>query len=97
MENQKKINRFKRHTEKIYAHYPTGCGGSFGEILCYELHDEPVNPRMEVKSHSGGYSTGLTFKELAAKWGIDVAFLGELIADHCRKLAALNFTEREVK
>jgi hypothetical protein len=41
---------------------------------------------MELKTFSDGYSTGLTFKELAEKWGISVSFLGKLIADHCRKL-----------
>lgn len=89
LKNQKKINRFRRHTEKIYSHYSTGCGGSFDEIICYELHDQPVNPRMQERSYSDGYSTGLTFKELAAKWGITVGFLGELIADHCRKLEGI--------
>ena len=24
--------------EQQYAKHPTGCGGSFGEILCHELH-----------------------------------------------------------
>lgn len=81
-----KIKQFRDHIEKTYSHYPTGCGGSFEEILCYEVHDEPVNPRMQWKSYSDGYTTGLTFKELAAKWGISVAFLGELIADHCKRL-----------
>lgn len=80
------IASFRSTIERSYAPYPTGCGGSFDEILCYEFHDEPVNPRMTWKTHSDGYSTGLTFKELAAKWGISTAFLGELIADHCRKL-----------
>lgn len=85
MSNHNKIKQFRKHIEKIYPHYPTGCGGSFGEIICYELHEEPVNPRMQWKTHSG-YCTGLTFKELAEKWGISVTFLGELIADHCKKL-----------
>lgn len=69
----------------MYSFYPTGCGGSFGEILCYELHTEPINPRMEWKTRTGFY-TGLTFKELAEKWGISVTFLASLIADHCRML-----------
>lgn len=38
------------------------------------------------KTFNDGYQTGLTFKELAHKWGISVTFLGELIADHCKKL-----------
>jgi len=41
---------------------------------------------MQGKTYSGGFDTGLTFKELAQKWGISVTFLGELIADHCKKL-----------
>ena len=80
------IRKFRDHAEKRYQKYPTGCGGSFGEILCYELHTQPINPRMGQKTFSDGYNTGLTFKELAQKWGISVAFLGELIADHCRRL-----------
>ncbi len=24
--------------EEYYIEHPTGCGGSFGEVLCYELH-----------------------------------------------------------
>lgn len=79
------INQFREQIEKIYHYHPTGCGGSFGEILCYEIHDQPVNPRMTAKTLSG-YCTGLTFKELARKWGISTAFLGKLIADHCEKL-----------
>ena len=41
---------------------------------------------MNHKTMNNGYETGLTFKELAQKWGITVSFLGELIADHCKKL-----------
>jgi len=80
------IKKFRDCVEKRYQKHPTGCGGSFGEILCYELHTQPINPRMRQKTFSGGYDTGLTFKEIAQKWGISVTFLGELIADHCRKL-----------
>jgi|GEM_PF-1064466 len=82
----KKIERFRNLIEDRYANYPTGCGSSFGEILCYEIHEQPVNPRMDWSSFGGGYCTGITFKELADKWGISVTFLGELIADHCRRL-----------
>ncbi len=80
------INNFRKHIEKIYQICPTGCGGSFGELLCFELHSQPVNPRMDKKTFSNGFETGLTFKELAEKWGISVSFLGELILDHCKKL-----------
>lgn len=86
----KSIEKFRGHIEKIYSHHPTGCGGSFDEILCYEFHDEPVNPRMDCKTFTDGYCTGLTFKELAAKWGISTTFLGKLIADHCKKLELRN-------
>ena len=81
-----KIKCFRNHIEIIYHVAPTGCGGGFDEILCYELHSQPVNPRMESKTLSDGFSTGLTFRELALKWGISVGFLGELIADHCKRL-----------
>jgi len=84
--NEKAIDTFRNHIEKIYQANPTGCGDSFGELLGYEIHSQPVNPRMEYKTISGGFDTGLTFKELAVKWGVSVSFLGELILDHCKKL-----------
>ena len=28
----------RRRIEEQYEEHPTGCGGSFGEILCYEIH-----------------------------------------------------------
>ncbi|MBA7491994.1 hypothetical protein ES702_02543 [subsurface metagenome] len=85
MNNYNKIKQFRKHIEKIYRYRSTGCGATFDELLCWEMHEEPINPRMQWKTHSG-YCTGLTFKELAEKWGISVSFLGQLIADHCRKL-----------
>lgn len=81
-----KIKKYRLHIEKIYKNYPTGCGNSFDEILCYELHTQPINPRMTSVTYSGGYNTGLTFKELAQKWGISCTFLGELISNHCKRL-----------
>lgn len=86
MKNKNKITTFRKHIELSYEKYPTGCGGSFGEILCFELHDQPINTRMNHKTFNNGYSTGLTFKELAQKWGITISFLGKLIEDHCKKL-----------
>lgn len=47
--------------------------GSFGEILCGELH-------------GSGDESGLTFKALATKWNISLSTLGELIWDHCKRL-----------
>lgn len=75
-----KIEAFRLIIEMCYKNAPTLCGGSFGEILCYEMHEQPINPRLEVGDR------GLTFLELAEKWGISVSFLGEIIADHCNKL-----------
>ncbi len=67
MKKQKEINKFIEQTERMYSFYPTGCGESFGEILCYEIHTEPINPGMDWKTLTDGYNTGLTFRELAAK------------------------------
>jgi len=85
MMNQK-INQFRTQIEQSYSNCPFEYKGGFDEILCFELHSQPINPRMRVKTGNNGFETGLTFKELAAKWGISVSFLGQLIADHCRNL-----------
>ena len=82
----KKIKIYRKHIEKTYKNQQFGFRGGFDEILCYELHSQPVNPRMNSITINGGYETGLTFKELAQKWGISVSFLGELIKDHCERL-----------
>ena len=55
----------------------TGCGGSFSEVLAYELSTQPVNPRMKIGA------TGLSFREIADKWGIPLSTLGELLLDQC--------------
>ncbi len=86
MIKNKEIDKFREQIEEVYKGCPTGCGGSFDEILCFEFHDQPHNPRMRWKSFNNGFSTGLTFKELAKKWDISVGFLGKIIADHCKKL-----------
>ena len=67
---------FRDEIEERYTNNPTGAGNSFDEILCYEIHH----------GSDGEHEGGLTFRWLAEKWGISVTFLGELIADHCRKL-----------
>jgi hypothetical protein len=59
---------------------PTGCGASFGELLCHEIHGPSYNLAGELCEQ------GLTFLWLAEKWGITVAQLGELIYDHCKRL-----------
>ena len=90
MKTDPRVAAFRRHVERTYRNKgrtpDAPQGASFGEILCYEIHEQPVNPRMESKTGNDGFCTGLTFKELAARWGISVTFLGEVIADHCRKL-----------
>jgi hypothetical protein len=32
------IENFRRRIEQEYLYHPTGCGGSFGELLCWEIH-----------------------------------------------------------
>ncbi len=32
------LSTLRSEIESQYLENPTGCGGSFGEILCYELH-----------------------------------------------------------
>ena len=83
---QERIDKFRNHIEKCYKNSLTGYKGSFDTILCYELHSQTINPRMTVKTLNDGCHTGLTFVELAEKWGISLTFLGELIANHCRRL-----------
>ena len=34
------LERLRRLIEEQYAAHPTGTGGSFGEILCHEIHEE---------------------------------------------------------
>ena len=81
-----RIRKFREHIQNTYNATEDTYSGGFDEILCYEMHSQPVNPRMNGKTMNDGFCTGLTFKELAKKWGISVSFLGELIADHCKKL-----------
>ena len=69
----------RRLIEGMYEQSPTKCGGSFGEILCFEIH-----------------SAGLTFTLLAAKWGISLATLGELIWDHCKRLEKLPIVNHDI-
>ncbi len=35
-----RLERLRRLIEESYLVHPTGCGGSFGEILCHELHTQ---------------------------------------------------------
>src|SRR5688500_10382090 len=62
----------REQIEEQYAANPIGCGVSFDELLCYELHH-------------GAEDGGLTFRWLAEKWGISLPTLGELIHDHCKR------------
>ena len=63
------LSQLRRQIEEQYVDHPTGCGCSFGEILCWEIH-----------------SQGLSFQWLSEKWRINLATLGDLISDHCRRL-----------
>ncbi len=80
-----KIDRFRDHIQRSYVNAEHH-SGDFGEILCFELHNQPINPNMHRKTCNDGFQTGLTFRDPAEKWGISCKFLGELIADHCEKL-----------
>ena len=31
---------YRESVEEMYLPAPTGCGGSFGELLCYEIHEQ---------------------------------------------------------
>lgn len=33
------IERLQEQIENQYRGHETGCGGSFGELLCYEIHE----------------------------------------------------------
>jgi len=37
------IERLRRLIEEAYQDHHTGCGGSFGEILCHELHTKGLS------------------------------------------------------
>jgi len=81
--SQCKIAEFRSLVEETCANgQHTNNTGSFGEILCHELHGMPVNPRMTQKTANNGYATGLTFKQIARKWGISPTTLGDLIAEY---------------
>lgn len=34
------LELLRRRIEESYLEHPTGCGGSFGEILCHEIHTQ---------------------------------------------------------
>lgn len=70
------IVHLRQLIELQYQKNPTGCGGSFGELLCYELH-----------------TGGLTFVQLAEKWGISLPTIGMLIADHCNRMEGEPFVD----
>jgi hypothetical protein len=41
------------------------------------------------------HENGMTFAWLAEKWGLSLATLGELIADHCRRLERMPVVDHE--
>lgn len=38
MTEESYLGILRRRVEEQYATHPTGCGGDFGEILCWEIH-----------------------------------------------------------
>jgi len=82
------LDAFREYIERKYQDYPTECGGSFDEILCFELHN---GDRTEFLGYAesiakNGVDAGCDFLALAKKWRIPVGFLGQLISDHCARL-----------
>lgn len=78
MHEESFLESCRRRVEEQYKTIPPeSWTGEFGVILCHELH------------HGGEDNGGLHFTSLAAKWGIPVSILGELIWDHCKRLEPL--------
>ena len=65
--------------QRVENHGPTGCGHSFCELLCHDLH-----------TCDGETYGGYDFKALAERWGVSLPVLGILIADHCCRLVGLD-------
>jgi len=38
MKEENYLSLLRKDIEKQYKKYPTGCGSSFGELLCWEIH-----------------------------------------------------------
>ncbi len=38
MTEETHLSNIRRRIGEQYRSHPTGCGGSFGELLCYEIH-----------------------------------------------------------
>lgn len=36
---ESRLEELRRQIVNQYRSHPTGCGGSFGELLCYEIHE----------------------------------------------------------
>lgn len=44
------VELLRRLIEQQYQGHPTGCGGSFGELLCWEIHENGMTfTRLAVK------------------------------------------------
>ena len=54
MTEQTYIGRLRNIIELQYKDHPTGCGGSFGELLCWEIHENEKT--FEWLSHKWGIS-----------------------------------------
>jgi hypothetical protein len=38
MSEESHLERMRRLIEEAYQAHPTGCGNTFGELLCWEIH-----------------------------------------------------------
>lgn len=81
--SESRLAWIREQIEEQYRDHPTGCGGSFDELLCFEIHGGGGGRDENGDTVRGD---GLTFNWLAAKWGISLPTLGELIHDHCKRL-----------
>jgi len=57
MTEESHLNRLRRLIEEQYEQHPTGCGGSFDELLCYEIHTGGLTFRWLAEKWGIGVTT----------------------------------------
>ena len=79
--DRKALDEFRTDRQKYHTKTqgPTGCGETFSELLCHDLHTK-----------DGEIYGGYDFRELASRFGISLESLGEIILDHCYGLAGIS-------
>jgi hypothetical protein len=56
-DGESRLERIRRLIEEQYIECPTGCGASFEELLCYELHDGGLTFRALAQKWNIGLPT----------------------------------------